>query len=102
MASPNMTWSSSAGTPGMMRSRSWSGSGQINIQFFFFLTPFLSGFKHDCPSGRLKKEKVLEIYSVLMPDGDASVFVDQIFRIFDKDENGSIDFNVIFLKKKFT
>ena len=61
------------------------------------LLAFVSGFKHDCPSGRLKKEKVLEIYSVLMPDGDASVFVDQIFRIFDKDENGSIDFNVIFL-----
>ena len=29
-----------------------------------------------------------------MPDGNASVFVDQIFRIFDKDGNGSIDFNV--------
>ena len=37
-----------------------------------------------------------------MPDGDASVFVDQIFRIFDKDENGSIDFNVIFLNLFFT
>ena len=69
---------------------------------FPFLTLFLSGFKHDCPSGRLKKEKVLDIYSVLMPDGDASVFVDQIFRIFDKDENGSIDFNVMFLNLFFT
>jgi Ca2+-binding EF-hand superfamily protein len=36
-----------------------------------------------------------------MPDGDASVFVDQIFRIFDKDENGSIDFNVSFLSLIF-
>ena len=36
-----------------------------------------------------------------MPDGDASVFVDQIFRIFDKDENGSIDFNVSFLNLIF-
>ena len=72
------------------------------ISSFSFLTLFLSGFKHDCPSGRLKKEKVLEIYSVLMPDGDASVFVDQIFRIFDKDENGSIDFNVSFLSFIFS
>ena len=76
-----------------MRINSWSGSG---YRVILCLLALVSGFKHDCPSGRLKKEKVLEIYSVLMPDGDASVFVDQIFRIFDKDENGSIDFNVIF------
>ena len=54
----------------------------------------LSGFKIDCPSGKLKKDKALEIYTVLIPNGDANDFVDNIFRIFDKDKNGSIDFNV--------
>ena len=42
------------------------------------------------------------MYTVVTPEGDASVFVDQIFRIFDKDGNGSIDFNVIFLYINFS
>ena len=50
----------------------------------------------DCPSGRLKKDQIEDLYSMLIPDGDSSVFVDQIFRIFDKDGNGSIDFTVSF------
>ena len=50
----------------------------------------------DCPSGRLKKDQISDLYSMLIPDGDSSVFVDQIFRIFDKDGNGSIDFTVSF------
>ena len=28
----------------------------------------------------------------ILPGGDSSTFVDQIFRIFDKDNNGTIDF----------
>ena len=31
---------------------------------------------------------------MILPAGNAKVFVDQIFRIFDKDGNGSIDFKV--------
>ena len=34
------------------------------------------------------------MYSMILPAGNAAVFVDQIFRIFDKDGNGSIDFKV--------
>ena len=34
------------------------------------------------------------MYSMILPAGNAKVFVDQIFRIFDKDGNGSIDFKV--------
>ena len=52
------------------------------------------GFKQDCPTGQLVKEKVLEMYSMILPAGNAAVFVEQIFRIFDKDGNGSIDFKV--------
>ena len=33
---------------------------------------------------------------MILPAGNAKVFVDQIFRIFDKDGNGSIDFKVYF------
>ena len=48
----------------------------------------------DCPSGKLKKDKVLEMYSLILNEGNAQVFVDHMFRIFDKDNNGSIEFTV--------
>ena len=48
----------------------------------------------DCPSGKLRKEKVQEMYTTILPEKNAMVFVDNIFRIFDKDNNGSIDFRV--------
>ena len=34
------------------------------------------------------------MYSMILPVANAKVFVDQIFRIFDKDGNGDIDFKV--------
>ena len=43
------------------------------------------------------KDKILDMYSMILPVGNAKVFVDQIFRIFDKDGNGTIDFKVIVL-----
>ena len=48
----------------------------------------------DCPDGELGKDKILDMYSMILPVGNAKVFVDQIFRIFDKDGNGTIDFKV--------
>ena len=60
----------------------------LNIFLFF------SGFAKDCPNGQLIKEKVTEVYERIMPEGNTKFFVDQIFRIFDQDENGYIDFTV--------
>ena len=51
-------------------------------------------FQVDCPDGNLGKDKILDMYSMILPVKNATVFVDQIFRIFDKDGNGSIDFKV--------
>ena len=64
----------------------------MNIFIFLYL---YRGFKQDCPDGQLSKDKILEMYSMILPAGNAKVFVDQIFRIFDKDGNGSIDFKVL-------
>ena len=36
----------------------------------------------------------MEMYTMILPVENAKLFVDQIFRIFDKDGNGSIDFKV--------
>ena len=54
--------------------------------------------KVDCPDGQLSKTKILDMYSMILPAGNAQVFVEQIFRIFDKDGNGSIDFKVPTIK----
>jgi len=60
------------------------------------------GFKQDCPDGQLGKDKILEMYSMILPAGNAKVFVDQIFRIFDKDGNGSIDFKEFMMATDMT
>ena len=42
----------------------------------------------------MKKDKVMEMYAMIIPEGNARVFVDHMFRIFDNDSNGSIEFTV--------
>ncbi len=44
----------------------------------------LKSFQVDCPDGQLGKDKILDMYSMILPVGNAKLFVDQIFRIFDK------------------
>ena len=47
-----------------------------------------------CPGGELDKEKLFDMYCLLLPPGIARIFVDQLFTIFDGDKSGSIDFKV--------
>ena len=75
------------------------GFDSIEINIFYLLlgliiTQTCRGFQQDCPAGRLTKVKVLEMFSMILPEGNAAVLVDQIFRIFDKDGDGSINFTV--------
>ena len=51
------------------------------------------GFARDCPSGRLCRQRVTEVYDELFPHGSNNKWlVDTIFRIFDQDDNGYLDF----------
>lgn len=51
-----------------------------------------SGFIKDCPSGLLTKEEFQNIYRTFFPHGDPTSFADYVFRVFDTDHNGSIEF----------
>ena len=51
-----------------------------------------SSFKKDCPSGVLTKEKFIDVYKLFFPRGDAEKFCNHVFRTFDTDKNGEINF----------
>lgn len=50
------------------------------------------GFMKDCPGGELSRSKFLDIYQSLFPDGTAGAFYEHVFRTFDEDGSGRIDF----------
>ncbi|CAF1061585.1 unnamed protein product [Didymodactylos carnosus] len=51
-----------------------------------------SGFLKDCPSGKLNKKKFIEVYKQFYPSGKAEKFCEYVFRTFDTDSSGNIDF----------
>ncbi|XP_005097637.1 neuronal calcium sensor 2 [Aplysia californica] len=50
------------------------------------------GFMKDCPDGKLTKDKFLKVYSEFFPQGNSSEFCEFVFRSFDIDKNGTIEF----------
>ena len=62
----------------------------------YIINIFYRDFKKDCPTGILEKKRILELYEQILPGGQANAkfFTDQIFRLFDDDRNGVIDFRV--------
>jgi len=59
-------------------------------------------FQGDCPEGRLYKSKIIDMYSMIIPRKNATVLVDHIFRVFDQDDNGFIDFKEFMLATDMT
>ncbi|XP_014679315.1 PREDICTED: neuronal calcium sensor 2-like, partial [Priapulus caudatus] len=51
----------------------------------------------DCPNGQLTRKKFLEVYKQFFPSGNAETFCDHVFRTFDQDNSGSIDFREFLL-----
>lgn len=55
---------------------------------------FLRMLQQDCPNGRLTPAKFVDMYKMFFPSGNAEEFCDHVFRTFDMDKNGYIDFKV--------
>ena len=55
------------------------------------------GFKKDCPNGRLTPSKFVDMYKLFFPSGNAEQFCDHVFRTFDTEKKGFIDFKEFLL-----
>jgi len=55
------------------------------------------GFYSDCPSGKLSSSAFISSYQKFFPGGNATEFCKHIFRTFDRDGNGYIDFKEFLL-----
>ncbi len=62
-----------------------------------YLQEWYRGFKSDCPDGKLTPKAFMQIYSKCFPTGNANEFCDHVFRTFDTDKNGFIDFKEFLL-----
>ena len=49
-------------------------------------------FITECPNGRLTPNKFIDLYKLFVSRGNAEMYCEHVFRTFDTDKNGFIDF----------
>ena len=70
---------------------------QKYLNEIFFLQIIFFPLSKDCPEGRLTPQAFLIIYSKCFPKMNAKKFCEHVFRTFDTDKNGFIDFKEFLL-----
>ncbi|CAF0741727.1 unnamed protein product [Didymodactylos carnosus] len=73
---------------------------EMEIQVLITLTSFTreevyewhEKFLHDCPNGFMSRKQFVQMYKQLSPKGDAERFAKHVYRAFDLDKSGQVDF----------
>ncbi|KAK2163680.1 hypothetical protein LSH36_75g06032 [Paralvinella palmiformis] len=83
-------WPKSGRVP---QSPDWRDQGvQNRLMPDFFCQLRTIGLPKDCPSGQLTRSQFVSIYQEMFPEGQAKAFYEHVFRTFDEDDSGKIDF----------
>ncbi|XP_030646211.1 recoverin a [Chanos chanos] len=56
------------------------------------LSTWYNSFLKECPSGRISKEQFEGIYASFFPDADPTAYARHVFRSFDTNADGTLDF----------
>uniref|UniRef100_A0A2I4BGB0 Recoverin n=1 Tax=Austrofundulus limnaeus TaxID=52670 RepID=A0A2I4BGB0_AUSLI len=56
------------------------------------IVQWYENFKKQCPTGRISKEEFQNIYSKFFPESDANTYAQHVFRSFDTNDDGTLDF----------
>jgi Ca2+-binding EF-hand superfamily protein len=76
----------------MTKSRRWS----------YVFQNWHKGFQKDFPSGEVDKSQFIQMYRTLFPNGNAEKFSQNMFRILDTNNSGTIDFREFMLALHLT
>lgn len=56
------------------------------------IVQWYENFKKQCPTGRITKDEFQAIYSKFFPESDAQTYAQHVFRSFDTNDDGTLDF----------
>lgn len=56
------------------------------------IVQWYENFQKQCPSGRISKQEFQSIYSKFFPESDANTYAQHVFRSFDTNDDGTLDF----------
>ncbi|KAF7708337.1 recoverin 2 [Silurus meridionalis] len=56
------------------------------------LSQWYENFQKQCPSGRIAPNEFMQIYNRFFPDSDATTYAKHVFRSFDTNDDGTLDF----------
>ena len=61
-----------------------------------------NGFLKECPNGKMNQQQLCQMYKQIFPNGNPKTFSKHLFRSFDLDKNGYVDFSEFLLAINIT